>query len=91
MKQTLNLTKASTLSTVFSVQSILRNWEVSVSRHARLQELFLYVDTHKKKAEVCLWESYRGSSLIIWDTALIKKQMTNVVIKGHYKCFSLDS
>ena len=48
MKQTLNLTKASTLSTVFSVQSILRNWEVSVSRHARLRELFLYVDTQEK-------------------------------------------
>ena len=48
MKQTLNLTKASTLSTLFSVQSILRNWEVSVSRHARLRELFLYVDTQEK-------------------------------------------
>ena len=48
MKQTLNLTKAFILSTVFSVQLILRNWEVSVSRHARLRELFLYVDTQEK-------------------------------------------
>ena len=55
-------------------------------------ENYFYTWTPKKNmAEVCLWESYCGSSLIIWDTALIKKQMTNVVIKGHYKCFSLDS